>query len=443
MSVTDTSKPNGHGNGEGNGSLSPEGGVALTPSPSLTGGVNGVHPLELLDRPLTGTERSQLSRWKAKQREQGLLPATHNNVSKAKPARPAGRATATPRVATDAANVATLPATAVATGATLHATPDATQRATLPATPATLRVAPPATLDATLRSQPATARQQRAQRGRLRLWSVYVLCALQPTVMVLFVAAAALATADLGQSATALWRMGNEIQDRILFAIVAGVAGVVVLFGFVGMGMLWRRKRRTWAVALGLVYLVVLVMNAIFNIMFTSWNIGDVVAERQQTNMLQAALQVELGQKIEERGKLKIPRNVTLATVEASTKALNLLCPADRITGDCRSKMDKHTLLLVDLDQSAKAKQLDDEIGKLRRDIRGTRANGSADPMVEGIQQLGALVGVDVSAKFAHGMRTGGLLIIGLVGGVLLACAKALYEGNVAQMIIDLGWDQP
>src|SRR5262249_31376744 len=158
-----------------------------------------------------------------------------------------------------------------------------------------------------------------------------------------------------------------------------------------------------------------------FNVTFTVWNVSDSVANRKQEGFLQTSLKVELDQKIEERGKLKVVRNVTPATVDASKQALALLCPPERNTPDCRARADRHTLLLVDLDQSAKAKQLDAEIIKMRGDLRGEKAVGSADALVDGIKQFGAFFDMDISDRFANGVRTGGLLVFGFLGGILLA----------------------
>lgn len=104
MSVTDT-KPNGHGKGEGNGSLSPQEGGNLTPSLSLMG--EGNERAE--DRAMTPAERAALYRRNKKLREQGMAQVTDGKPAKSKKSDGKRHGQALPAAPVTAAHVAEAP----------------------------------------------------------------------------------------------------------------------------------------------------------------------------------------------------------------------------------------------------------------------------------------------------------------------------------------------
>lgn len=280
--------------------------------------------------------------------------------------------------------------------------------------------------------------------SRPRRWGVYITAALRPSVLVAFMVAVLLATADLRQNALYVWRLGATTEDQLTFAALALAACVLTIWGIVIMRLLARFKSFVPLLAFLPVYALALYMNASHNIGFNSTNIGDAIAARQHAKSQYADLTAELKEKLEERRKAEARRqkDVSEVTVEQSKKALALRCPTDERgnlpaqkggNGKCLKLIDSYTTLLGDFDASTEVSRLDARIAEIRSKLGGSKAIGAVDPELDGMVRLNAMAGIETTEKRADDYRTLRLALMGLLSGLVFLVCKAIWEGFVAE----------
>lgn len=260
-----------------------------------------------------------------------------------------------------------------------------------------------------------------------RLWRIKLFACFQPTVLVCFLLFVACAAVGLAANALSLWSLGVTWSAGFVFAVVALIADVIVLFGLVIIKNLWRDGEYVLATGLVVVCVAMLIFAGSNSLSFTTQNIDDSVAGRAQAIQRYADTDALIKRKREDRAKLGTVPHVSETTLALARSRVSLQCPENKIGAPCIALMNKTDGLSRDHDLTQKADKLDGEIRELQGQLDGMRAVKSADPLVEGVRRIG------IPSEWAV---TGRMLIVAgvtLLGGLCLACCKALWEARVAR----------
>jgi hypothetical protein len=181
------------------------------------------------------------------------------------------------------------------------------------------------------------------------------------------------------------------------------------------------------------IYCGALTLAAFSAVGFTTTNIDDSVAGRQQVKDLRTAIIVDIGRKRDELSKVPAHKNVSHATVEASKAELALKCPPAIKSFKCRTELvPAHRALQGERDFTEQVAKLEDDIRKLESDLRTTPTVKNADPTVEGVRRLSH---DQLAGDFVINTRMGILASATFLGAFFLACAKALFETALAEAL--------
>lgn len=264
-------------------------------------------------------------------------------------------------------------------------------------------------------------------------WRHWFCAIMQPNVIASFLLAVVFGSVGFYQSGAYGWAFGLTTGSGATFAVPQIAAEVVALFGLALMSSLWRRRRYALATGAIPIYCGALTIVVFSAVGFTTTNIDDSLAGREQARDLRTAIIVDIGRKRDELGKVPAHKNVSPASVDASKAELALKCPPDVNSFKCRTQLvPAHKALQADADLTAQAKTLESDIAKLEGDLRTTKAIKSADPTVEGLRRLTL---DHISSEFVINYRMAWPAAATFLGAFFLACAKALVEASLAAAV--------
>lgn len=288
-------------------------------------------------------------------------------------------------------------------------------------------VAPPVAPPVALQVSTKTSRSVTWRHVTLRLkaWA-------QPSVIVCFLLFVAFASVGLYQSGNYAWSFGLTVNNKSAFAVLTVAAECVALFGLTVVASLWRHKSYALATAVTAGWCGAIVFAAFNSVGFTATNIDDTLAGREQAKNLQTAISVELATKRQRRDALQGFKYTTPESVTSATRSITLQCPETKITGKCKQLFADLRELERNRDLTQEAAALTTDIRKLEENLKATPAIRSADPLVDGLRRL---THDQISDEAITNIRMGFLAVVTLIGGLFLACAKALVEASLVAAI--------